>query len=958
MGYASSWRSARHSSARRWHVPSSTAARRQRDSRPPCSASCGLRGRTASGVGSRRPRAGHAGLRGGTLRRCARRCGSHSMPTARSSRPRSPTSREFSYSWCCRLARSSRRPHDGGGQAVRRSDGPARPGPPDPRTGGPAVRPNRFGSRGRPAHRPDPSGLRPRHHASAARAPLAPGFALSGGAVHRRAHRDRRRCRRHQSPARGRRVRALGLGRLGARAAHAALFRAGRPRGDGASGGAAAARLPRFAAQAPRGLLGCPGLLRSEERRARVRLDPGGPRRRGERRRVQEPDHLLRAALCGAPDDRDVFSRRPDRRQSTEDHVGGRRLRGAGARRQERGPGGRVADPSQGDGLRRPRRTRHERALQGARRALRHAGRGAAGAAAAQDPDRRTAVRGGGTVTPRVETDTPLMQQYREIKARYPHTILFFRMGDFYEMFEDDARLAARELGLTLTSRNNGGAADVPLAGVAICEQVEDPKLAKGLVRREVVETVTPGTVLAEDWLERDRNNFLVALDPRSGGAAPGLAALDLTTGELALETVPVEDLASALARYEPPEVLLPAGCEVASAHGSVTVTEREAWEFDPELAREDLVRTFRLASLDGLGIEPGDRAAVGAAGALLRYARELKPGGLPHLARPRMLRRGDVLSLDEMTRRNLELVEPLRPGVAGATLLEVLDRTMTPLGARLLRRWLLAPLVDPAAINARLDAVDVLVADPRGRDRLREALDGVRDLERLAGRAALGRATPRELGALRDSIRRLPDVRAALDGLEGRERAPLLEAAAERFDLLSDLGDELSHALVDRPPAQLADGDAIRPGFDPELDQLKDARDGGKTYIAGLQARERERTGIGSLKVGFNRVFGYYLEITHAHRDRIPADYERRQTLTGAERYVTPELKEYEEKVLGAEERIAAREAAVIDGLRRRVADVIGRLQGTAVVIAELDVRAALADLAHREGYVRPEVT
>src|SRR2546426_2355702 len=637
-------------------------------------------------------------------------------------------------------------------------------------SGPPPVRSNRLRPRGCAADRPDPSGLWPRHHASTARAPLASGFALSGGAVYRRAHRDRRRCHRYQSPARGRRVRALGLGRLGARAPHAALFRAGRPGGDGASGGAAAARLPRFAAQAPRGLLGCPGLLRPEGRRARVRLDPRGARRGWERCRVQEPGHLLRAALRGAHDARDAPSRRPDRRQSTEDRLGRWRLRGAGARRQGRGPGGRDADPSQGDGLRRPRRARHERALQGARRALRHAGRGAAGAAAAQDPDRRAAVRGGGTVTPRVETDTPLMQQYREIKARYPHTILFFRMGDFYEMFEDDARLAARELGLTLTSRNNGGAADVPPAGgpvkagteylprliakghrVAICEQVEDPKLAKGLVRREVVETVTPGTVLAEDWLERDRNNFLVALDPRSGGTALGLAALDLTTGELALETVPVEDLASALARYESPEVVLPAGCEVAPAHRSVTVTEREAWEFDPELAREDLARTFRLASLDRLGIEPGDRAAVGAAGALLRYARELKPGGLPHLARPRVLRRGDVLPLDEMTRRNLELVEPVRPRATGATRLEVLDRTMTPMGALLRRRWLLAPLVDPAAITARLDAVDVLVHDPRGRDRVREALDDGRDLERLAGPAALGRATPREPGALRE---------------------------------------------------------------------------------------------------------------------------------------------------------------------------------------------------------------
>ena len=582
-------------------------------------------------------------------------------------------------------------------------------------------------------------------------------------------------------------------------------------------------------------------------------------------------------------------------------------------------------------------------------------------------------------MTPRVEADTPLMQQYREIKARYPQTILFFRMGDFYEMFEDDARLAARELGLTLTSRNNGGAAEVPLAGVpvkagteylrrliakghrvAICEQVEDPKLAKGLVRREVVETITPGTVLAEDWLERKRNNFLVALDPR--GPAPGLAALDLSTGELALETVSIEDLASALARYEAPEVVLPAGCELtlSPGRGACTVTEREAWEFDPELAREDLARTFRLASLDGLGVEPGDRAAVGAAGALLRYARELKPGGLPHLARPRVVRRGAVLPLDDMTRRNLELVESLRPdgGVTGTTVLEVLDRTMTSMGARLLRRWLLAPLVDPGAINARLDAVEVLVRDPRGRDRVREALDGVRDLERLAGRAALGRATPRELGALRDSIARLPDVRSALDGLEARGRAAALEQAAEHFDLLADLGEELARALVERPPAQAADGDAIRPGYDRELDELKDARDGGKQYIASLQARERERTAIASLKVGFNKVFGYYIEVTNPHKDRVPPDYERRQTLSGAERFVTPELKQYEANVLGAEERIAVREAELVDALRTRVADAVTRVQTTAGIVAELDVWSGLADLAHRDAYVRPEVT
>jgi DNA mismatch repair protein MutS len=568
------------------------------------------------------------------------------------------------------------------------------------------------------------------------------------------------------------------------------------------------------------------------------------------------------------------------------------------------------------------------------------------------------------------------MQQYRDIKARHPDTILFFRMGDFYEMFEDDARLAARELGLMLTSRNNGGAAEVPLAGVpvkaateylrrliarghrvAICEQTEDPKLAKGIVRREVVETVTPGTVLADEWLERNRNNFIVAVGP--AGDRIGLAALDAITGELVLETIPAPELDAALARYEPAEIVFPqrggGGGGLALPDGCAR-TEREPWEFDADLAREDLLRSFALASLDGLGVEEGDQLALGAAGALLRYARELKPGGLPHLARPRLVRRGDILPLDEMTRRNLELVAPLRAGADGGTLLSVLDRTVTPLGARLLRRSLLAPLVDPAAINARLDCVAVLARDARGRDRLREALEGVRDVERLSGRAALGRATPRELGGLRDSLHRLPDVRAALDGLEARATAALLEQAAG-FDLLGDLATELGRALVDEPPAQLADGDAIRAGFDRQLDELKDARDGGKQYIAALQGRERERTGIASLKVGFNKVFGYYIEVTRPHLARVPPDYERRQTVSGAERFVTAELKQREAEVLGAEERIAAREAELVAELRAVVGAASERIQATARELAWLDVWSGLADLAHRERYVRPEV-
>jgi DNA mismatch repair protein MutS len=570
---------------------------------------------------------------------------------------------------------------------------------------------------------------------------------------------------------------------------------------------------------------------------------------------------------------------------------------------------------------------------------------------------------------------TPLMQQYREIKSHHQDAILFFRMGDFYEMFFDDAQLASRILNITLTARGDG----VPLAGVpvkaaadylrqliaaghrvAICEQVEDPKLAKGIVRRAVIETLTPGAVLEESFLPGVRNNFLVAVwagtDNRAGAAAAGLAAIDLSTGEFLLETVAAGELSEAVGRLAPAEVVLSGELELQLEDG-VLRTPRDKWEFDAELARTELARRFGLASLDGLGLDPEDLAAIGAAGALLRYITELQPAGIPHLHRPEVRRSARHLWIDEMTRRNLELVEPLRLGAKGTTLLEVLDSTMTPMGARLLRQWVLSPLREPEEINGRLDALSVLVTDGRGRARVREALDGVRDLERLAGRAAAGRATPRELGALRDSFSRLPDVLEALSGLTDRDASSALGLVVEEFDLLADLAEELTAALAERPPAVLADGDVIRPGFDAELDELRDLRDGGKQYIATLQQRERERTGITSLKVGYNKVFGYYLEITNAHSDKVPADYERRQTLTGAERYVTPELKDYEARVLGAEERIGHRESLLFGQLRDRVGLAASRVQGTAGALARLDVWASLADTAVLHRYVRPAV-
>ena len=573
------------------------------------------------------------------------------------------------------------------------------------------------------------------------------------------------------------------------------------------------------------------------------------------------------------------------------------------------------------------------------------------------------------------------MQQYREIKARHQDAILFFRMGDFYEMFYEDAEVASRTLGLTLTSRNNGGASEVPLAGVpvkaageylrrlvqhgfrvSICEQTEDPRFAKGIVKREVIETVTPGAAFSDDLLDSARNNYLCALN--RAGDVVGVGCADLSTGELRLTTVNVDDLDATLARFTPREIIVGRGHDIGRGlkgplgEEGPMVTEREAWEFDVSFARDQLLQHFQVGSLDAFGVEDSDAIAVGAAGALLRYLQELQPSGTPHLGRPRIERPGGVMPLDEMTRRNLELVDSMR-GETSGTLLAVLDRTLTPMGTRLLRHWLLAPLVDGAQIEQRLDAVSAL-NDLLIREALREALDGVRDVERLASKTAAGRASPREVRALGDSLARVPEIRTVLE----RTRTGALNnrwAFTEHTSAWDDCGDlciEIQHVLVDRPPITIGEEPSIRSGIDNDLDNWRSLRDGGKDGIAKIQADERARTGINSLKVGYNKIFGYFIEVTNTNKHLVPADYQRRQTLTGAERYVTPSLKEFEERVLTAAERIEERERELFDKLRRRIGEQVSRLQTLAQVIAELDVLASLAEVAAREGYARPELT
>ena len=566
---------------------------------------------------------------------------------------------------------------------------------------------------------------------------------------------------------------------------------------------------------------------------------------------------------------------------------------------------------------------------------------------------------------------TPMMRQYRELRRRYPDHLLLFRLGDFYETFFEDAEAAARLLQITLTSRQGAPMAGIPhhaadgyvakliRAGrkVAMCEQLEAPAKGRKLLRRDVVRVITPGTITDTAYLAGAATNFLLALAP--GRSALGVALVDVSTGEFWAGEDGGADagvLAAALLR-RPAEILLPEPLRadrallerLGAAGAALTFCDPAA--FGGRRAAADLAAHFRVESLDAFGVTDMTVGLEAAAGAL-GYLRATQGQALGHLTRLARLRSADAMVLDETAVATLELSEA-SDGSVRNSLLGVLDETVTPMGARCLRQWLLRPLTEPAAIGERQDAVEALVAAPAARARLRTLLRGVGDLERLTSRATLGVAHARDLVGLRACLAPLGDARAACAGLE----VPLLARARAELADLEDLAALLRAALADEPPLALHEGGLIREGWDAGLDAITgDARQA-REWIAGLEGRERARTGIPSLRVRFNRVFGYGIEITHAHTARVPAEYVRRQTLTGAERYVTEELREYEARALGADERRQRLELELFEDVRRRVAARAPELLVTARALARLDTLGALAEVAHVRGHVRPVV-
>ena len=572
---------------------------------------------------------------------------------------------------------------------------------------------------------------------------------------------------------------------------------------------------------------------------------------------------------------------------------------------------------------------------------------------------------------------TPMMKQYMQTKEEYKDCILFYRLGDFYEMFFDDALTASKELEITLTGKNCGLEERAPMCGipyhavdsylnrlvskgykVAICEQVEDPKTAKGIVKREVIRVVTPGTNLDTQGLDETKNNYIMCIVYMADRY--GLSVADVTTGEyLVTELDSQTKLMDELYKFMPSEIVCNeafymSGLDLDDLKNRLhmAIYSLEAWYFDDALCRETLQEHFKVASLEGIGLSDYECGMI-ASGALLKYLEETQKNSLSHMSRLTRYATGNYMVLDSATRRNLELVETLREKQKRGSLLWVLDKTKTAMGARTLRKYVEQPLIDKKSIVKRLDAVAELKDNAICREEIREYLNPVYDLERLVGKITYQSANPRDLIAFQSSLSMLPSVKCILKDME----SDLLKEIYEELDPLEELCDLVGRAIQEEPPLAMKEGGIIKDGYNEEVDRLRKAKSEGKNWLADLETKEREKTGIKNLRIRYNKVFGYYLEVTNSFKDLVPDYYTRKQTLANAERYIIPELKELEDTILGAEDKLCALEYELYCEVRNTIAAEMTRIQRTAKAVAKLDVIASLALVAERNNYVRPKI-
>ncbi len=572
---------------------------------------------------------------------------------------------------------------------------------------------------------------------------------------------------------------------------------------------------------------------------------------------------------------------------------------------------------------------------------------------------------------------TPLMHQYQQMKAKYPDMVLLFRMGDFFETFDEDAKIASKVLGIVLTKRGNGTSGETPLAGfphhaldtylpkllragyrVAICEQLEDPKFAKGIVKRDVIEVVTPGVSFSDNVLEQKQNNYLAAIALSSPLATSddtiGFAFIDVSTGEFGLSEFPLKQFIEQISNLQPQELLvqkrdLEMIKTLLGERFRVLYTKVDDWVFNADYAYELLINHFKTKSLKGFGVEEMHVGVI-AAGAIMNYVQETQKANIPHIKKIVPHDVSEYMLLDASTKRNLEITTSIS-GQSDGTLFSIIDHTQTPMGGRMLKQWINRPLKRLEPIHTRLDAIKELVSNEPARRKTWEELEPVGDLERLIVKIATGRANPREMNQLKAMLSQIPSLKSQISNLT----SATIKNLNDHLDPLIDIVSTIGRAIADDPPMTLVDGGVIRKGYNSELDDIRLLAFGAKDWVAKHQQSERERTGISSLKIGYNNVFGYYIEVTHTHKDKVPANYIRKQTLTNAERFVTPELKEYEEKILHAEEKILTLETRLFNELRQIIAEYISAIQANAHAIAMLDCYVSLAEVAVENHYVCP---